>query len=148
MDNENQNNNQNVVTVNIGAEKEEKKSFKKSNVATLVFQIIFAVLCAIVLIFEIMMTSSIGQDFDNGLAEGIGRLAAIIFMIIPTVIAGIFIIPFILFMVLCKRPWIALGAYGALFICTIVCWAVLYLAPTASDASNVVQYLPLLTSLI
>lgn len=103
----------------------EKKSFRKDNKVTLALQIVFAALCLIGIIFEIVFISGIGQSEPGTIEAGLGIFAMILIMIVATVIVGIFAIPFILLMIFCKKPWIGLGGYAALVVCTVVCWIVL-----------------------
>ena len=135
------------VAVEVEAPKEEKKSFRKSNKVTLVLQIIFAVLCAVVLAFEITFTSMLGSDGDgNALGVAIAKVFGMLLLIFPTIVAIILAIPFILLMVFCKRPWIALAAFGALAACTIACWVSMKVV--GSQPTEALQFLPMLTAML
>ena len=140
---------QEIQEQEVAVEESGKKSFKKSNAATLVLQIIFALLCAIIVAFELyLIISSVADVKANPLAF-LGMVFSLPIMIGATVLTLLFIIPFILFMVFCKRPWIALAAYATLFICTIVYWVIFFnMGNITNNAENALQYLPLLTSLI
>lgn len=138
-----------VETTSPTEAKKEKGSFRKSNAATLVFQILFTVLCGLlsIAVFYILFLFA-SMKKDPGAALGFFFFGSY-FMPIISIVAGLLIIPFILFMILCKRPWIALAGYGVLFLSTAIYWIIFLSGVHASGgASNALQYLQVFSSLI
>lgn len=94
------------------------------NKTTKALQIVFSVLCFIcaAVLAYFLVSIGIARGSEEGLAQGLGLAFLLIFSLVGGGIAlGIFLIPWILLLIFCKKPWLSLAAYLTLILMFLAC---------------------------